>query len=188
MKRRVLLLLLAVVLLLTGCQRKKEDRYTVVYNGKSFVVDTVAQTITDGENVYSYTIEESGKHVTAQFTYPNGKIITVTHNKTSGNGYSSEVLSTEEASRYLSEWILFNMVQDASASPWKFHFGYFLLGLLTVGLGLFHMLAPETAAYWRHVLWVKDAEPSEHAIAVTRFSGIITLIAGIALAILSFFQ
>lgn len=187
MKHRLFALILVLAALLTGCQKKAPDNYIVIHNGRTLSVNTIARTVTDGDDVYSYSVQEGTTSTVMEITYPNGKTMTVSQNKASGMGNSSGELTVEEAERYLSEWTIFDAVQEATTERYKFHLGYFLLGILIAGAGVFLILDPETAIYWRHMWWFKDAEPTDFAIGMTRFSGVISAICGVVMTILSFF-
>lgn len=188
MKYRLFALILVLAVLLTGCQKKPQGYYAVMHNGKALSLDTVKQTVTHEDDVYTYTIQESRDTVTMQITYPNGKTMTVSQNKASGAGNSSGGLTAEEAERYLSEWELLDVVQQTTTEKHQFHLGYFLLGILLLGTGVFFILDPETAIYWRHMWWFKDAEPTDFAIGMTRLGGVVSAIGGVVLIVLSFFQ
>lgn len=186
MKYRLFALILVLAVVLSGCQGKAPDNYIVIHNGRTLSVNTIARTVTDGDDVYSYSVQEGTTSTVMEITYPNGKHMTVYQNYGS-HGNSAGSLNAEEAERYLSEWTIFDAVQEATTERYKFHLGYFLLGILIAGAGVFLILDPETAIYWRHMWWFKDAEPTDFAIGMTRFSGVISAICGIVMTILSFF-
>ena len=184
MKYRLFALILVLAVVLSGCQKVPET-YTYVNNGKTLTVNTVEQTVDDGRYIYRYTVSENGG---ITITYPDGSIYP---DNTSGLGeiiINGENGMEDTNSRYLSGWVLVNSLEKAVGKKATFHVGYFLLGLLLAGLGLFHYLAPETAIYWKHMWWFKDAEPTDYAIWMTRFSGIVAIIAGVIFVLISFLQ
>ena len=184
MKRILAILLLAVTVFFAGCQKIPET-YTYRNNGKTLTVNTVEKTIRDGRHLYHYTLSEDNG---ITITYPDGSVYP---DKTSATGMiiiGGEYGIEDTNSPYLSGWVLVNSLEKAVGKNPTFHVGFFLLGLILVGLGLFNYLDPETAIYLRHMWWFKDAEPTDYAIWMTRVSGIIAIISGAILVLISFLQ
>ena len=184
MKRILAILLLAVTVFFAGCQKIPET-YTYKHNGKTLTVNTVEKTIRDGRHLYHYTLSEDNG---ITITYPDGSVYP---DKTSATGMiiiGGEYGIEDTNSPYLSGWVLVNSLEKAVGKKSTFHVGYFLLGLILVGLGLFNYLYPETAICWRHYFWFKEPEPTDYAIWMTRISGIIAIISGAILVLISFLQ
>ena len=172
MKRFLPLLLLC--LLLAGCGQAKVEQTVYEYNG--FTVDTQAQTITRGDDVYRYAY--SANKVT--ITYPNGAEYWWRYEQNGGSGGWNGDYDTD---RYADGWTIVN------ALSYKAHQetgsgGNGFLGLLLMALGLFHLISPHTAWYLSHGWRFKDAEPSDLALALNRMGGGIALLIGLLLVFL----
>ena len=169
MKRLFPLLLLC--LLLTGCGRAKVEQTVYEYNG--FTVDTQAQTITQGDDVYYYTYSFNGVTI----TYPNGAEYWWQYEQSGGHGGWNGDYDTD---RYADGWTLVNALSYRPAQE-KSGGGNRPLGALLMIFGLFHLIAPSTAWYLSHGWRFKDAEPSELVLALNRLVGGITLLVGFLL-------
>ena len=172
MKRFLPLLLLC--LLLAGCGQAKVEQTVYEYNG--FTVDTQAQTITRGDDVYRYAY--SANKVT--ITYPNGAEYWWRYEQNGGSGGWNGDYDTD---RYADGWTLVNALsykahQETDGS------GNGFLGLLLMALGLFHLISPHTTWYLSHGWRFKDAEPSDLALALNRMGGGIALLIGLLLVFL----
>ena len=181
LKKCVLLLLLAV-LLLTGCSKK-------------ITVDADNGTISDGEYTYTYTettkTNEIGTFRTITITYPNGAQYYWRDNQYN-SGPSS--LTWDHTDNYDPvEYIDGNLLMEALTDPqeqedeFQFQPGLFFVGLLFLGVGIWHMCTPYTIWWMEHGWVYKNAEPSDRAIGVIMAGGIILSVFGVILVIVSFF-
>lgn len=171
-------LLLALTLLLvlscTAC-REKETTYEVDRDGLTYTVDTVARTITQGENVYHY----SPSGTTLAITFPDGRVYRQHTHDDSGSGPVVVTSSSldEEAERL---GATLTVVLSREWPPREFwHLS--LPGLLLILIGLWNAISPQSAWYassgWRY----KDAEPSDEALYVHRVAGGFAIFLGIVL-------
>ena len=183
MKRILAILLLAVTVFFAGCQKIPET-YTYRHNGKTLTVNTVEKTIDDGRYLYHYTLSEDNG---ITITYPDGSVYPDNTSSLPVIIIGNDNVIEDTNSPYLSGWVLVNSLEKAVGKNPTFHVGFFLLGILMLGAGAFLILDPETAIYLRHMWWFKDAEPTDFAIGMTRFGGVISAICGVVMTILAFF-
>ena len=178
-----MLLLLAVTVFFAGCQKIPET-YTYRHNGKTLTVNTVEKTIDDGRYLYHYTLSEDNG---ITITYPDGSVYPDNTSSLPVIIIGNDNVIEDTNSPYLSGWVLVNSLEKAVGKNPTFHVGFFLLCILMLGAGAFLILDPETAIYLRHMWWFKDAEPTDFAIGMTRFGGVISAICGVVMTILAFF-
>lgn len=62
---------------------------------------------------------------------------------------------------------------------------YVLLSILFIGYSLFMIIKPEKGAKLRHVLFIRNAEPTDFAIILERTFGVIFLIFGVIILFVS---
>ena len=197
MKKRIAILILAALLLLSfcACAEKKTqsalEPYTTGWDGTVYTVtpiDNDKGTITDGTNTYSYRYDTSGSSYGVTFTYPDGETYRCTQNgsTSSGAAFSSGSASLDfDFDKYPDGMTLDRVLkrspsaksEEKSTKSWGI-----ILFLLFVGS--INTACPQLT--WHlDVGWkVKDAEPSEAALAWSRGTGIVMLvIAGIMILV-----
>lgn len=184
----ILAVLAALVLSLSACAEKQTknalEPYSTGWDGRVYTVtpiDNDKGTISDGTNTYSYRYDASGTGYSVTFTYPDGETYTWTENSSSGRGEASLNFDFE---KYPSGMVLKGLLrkvrttqEDTSAKNWGI-----ILFLLFVGS--INTACPQLT--WHlDVGWkVKDAEPSEAALAWNRGIGVVLLIiAGIMILV-----
>ena len=197
MKKRISIFLLTALLILglCACAEKKTqsalEPYTTGWDGTVYTVtpiDNDKGTITDGTNTYSYRYDTSGSSYGVTFTYPDGETYRCTQNgsTSSGAAFSSGSASLDfDFDKYPDGMTLDRVLkrspaakhEEKSTKSWGI-----ILFLLFVGS--INTACPQLT--WHlDVGWkVKDAEPSEAALAWSRGTGIVMLvIAGIMILV-----
>ena len=197
MKKRISIFLLTALLILglCACAEKKTqsalEPYTTGWDGTVYTVtpiDNYKGTITDGTNTYSYRYDTSGSSYGVTFTYPDGETYRCTQNgsTSSGAAFSSGSASLDfDFDKYPDGMTLDRVLkrspaakhEEKSTKSWGI-----ILFLLFVGS--INTACPQLT--WHlDVGWkVKDAEPSEAALAWNRGIGVVLLIiAGIMILV-----
>ena len=197
MKKRISIFLLTALLILglCACAEKKTqsalEPYTTGWDGTVYTVtpiDNYKGTITDGTYTYSYRYDTSGSSYGVTFTYPDGETYRCTQNgsTSSGAAFSSGSASLDfDFDKYPDGMTLDRVLkrspaakhEEKSTKSWGI-----ILFLLFVG-GI-NTACPQLT--WHlDVGWkVKDAEPSEAALAWNRGIGVVLLIiAGIMILV-----
>ena len=197
MKKRIVILILSALLLLSfcACAEKKTqsalEPYTTGWDGAVYTItpiDAYKGTISDGTNTYSYRYDTSGSSYGVTFTYPDGETYRCTQNgsTSSGAAFSSGSASLDfDFDKYPDGMTLDRVLkrspaakhEEKSTKSWGI-----ILFLLFVGS--INTACPQLT--WHlDVGWkVKDAEPSEAALAWNRGIGVVLLIiAGIMILV-----
>jgi len=172
-KAVVLLLSLLLTVSLCACSGTK-TAYTVYEDGKTFEINSERGTIFDGTHTYKYTFSGDSLHYTIKITYPNGSTYHWEHNGTFGHGGTSGNYNED---LYTRGDTLCDIIADTApipTNPVKV-----IAIILLIGVGAFYAAAPSTAWYFQHGWKYKSAEPSDFALGMNRFSGIIAIIVGI---------
>ena len=192
----ILAVLAALVLSLSACAKKQTataslEPYTTGWDGAVYTItpiDAYKGTISDGTNTYSYRYDTSGSSYGVTFTYPDGETYRCTQNgsTSSGAAFSSGATSPDfDSGKYPDGMTLDRVLkrspaakhEEKSTKSWGI-----ILFLLFVGS--INTACPQLT--WHlDVGWkVKDAEPSEAALAWSRGTGIVMLvIAGIMILV-----
>lgn len=192
----ILAVLAALVLSLSACAKKQTataslEPYTTGWDGAVYTItpiDAYKGTISDGTNTYSYRYDTSGTGYSVTFTYPDGETYRCTQNgsTSSGAAFSSGSASLDfDFDKYPDGMTLDRVLkrspaakhEEKSTKSWGI-----ILFLLFVGS--INTACPQLT--WHlDVGWkVKDAEPSEAALAWNRGTGIVMLvIAGIMILV-----
>ena len=170
--KRLYVLLLIVSVLVCGCSGKPSsaDR-TIIREGTEFVINAENGTITEGEDVYRFSVE--GNRVT--ITYPNGG--TYTWEKGGGIGYSSVSADYDDV-RYVPGSVLMDVLAEEPLRNTDSDIGMVIGGLACLAIGLWSVLFPHSVQYLRHGWRYRDAEPSDMALTVIRLGGILASILG----------
>jgi len=183
MKKIIAILLLMMAILLMGCQKSKEV-YTQEYAGRILTINTAEKTITDGEDVYTYTKD----YDRIQITFPNGKTYwrKTAVDKAQGSE-GGEMISDDPRCIPRSTLIsIVNNIEKTTGASGTFNLPVLLMGLLTCGGGIWICRNPEKIWYWQWGWRYKDAEPSDRAITVEFVAGILLIILGVGMIILAF--
>lgn len=197
MKKRIAILILAALLLLSfcACAEKKTqsalEPYTTGWDGMVYTVtpiDNYKGTITDGTYTYSYRYDTSGSSYGVTFTYPDGETYRCTQNgsTSSGAAFSSGSASLDFDFDKYPDGMTLKRVLERSPSAKSEKKSTKNVGLILVLLfvGGINTACPQLT--WHlDVGWkVKDAEPSEAALAWNRGIGVVLLIiAGIMILV-----
>lgn len=172
--KRLCVLLLAVSVLLCGCSGKPlsvgSDR-VVLREGTKFVIDVENGTVTEGEEVYRFSVE--GNRVT--IAYPNGGTYTWETDGSIGQGGGS---GDYDDSRYVSGAVLADILVGEQLQNAGTNIGMVICGLVCLVIGLWGALLPNSVLYLRHGWRYRHLEPSDIALTVTRLGGVLTSIFG----------
>ena len=197
MKKRISIFLLTALLILSlcACAEKKTqsalEPYTTGWDGAVYTItpiDAYKGTISDGTNTYSYRYDTSGSSYGVTFTYPDGETYRCTQNgsTSSGAAFSSGSASLDfDFDKYPDGMTLDRVLKRSPAAKYEEKstksWGIILFLLF---VGSINTACPQLT--WHlDVGWkVKDAEPSEAALAWSRGTGIVMLvIAGIMILV-----
>ena len=192
----ILAVLAALVLSLSACAKKQTataslEPYTTGWDGAVYTItpiDAYKGTISDGTNTYSYRYDTSGTGYSVTFTYPDGETYRCMENGGTSGGavFSSGSSSLDfDYDKYPDGMTLDRVLkrspaakhEEKSTKSWGI-----ILFLLFVGS--INTACPQLT--WHlDVGWkVKDAEPSEAALAWNRGIGVVLLIiAGIMILV-----
>ncbi len=178
MKNRLFPLLLCLMLL-CGCGAGSQPSapYETTVDGQAVTIDTDAQTVTCGEDVYLYNYAVLSGGYTLTVTYPNGETATVEY-----VGMSASGSGTPEGD-YLDVLSLSWAIEDANDNPDGEAASHRVAGILVMGLGVLFIAFPRFFWYlgwgWRY----KGAEPSEVALTVERAGGVVLALVGLLLCL-----
>lgn len=170
--KRVFLMLLAVSALLCGCAGKRlsvNTDHTAINDGIVFSIDTENQTITDGKDVYRYSVEKNSITI----IYPNN----ATYSWFSA-GYGSSSGDYDDR-RYISGMILAQALSQAGPKKSGTDPNLVLFGLVCTAIGLWQSISPDSVWYLRHGWKFRNAEPSDIALGLTRLGGGLAIIIGV---------
>ena len=171
----VVVLALLMAAMLFGCGNEKTV-YEVKRNDITFRVDTEQKTVSDGTYVYSYSFSGDASSYKVTVRYPNRSSYWFSKRGNSGyGGWSDDYVETA----YVSGGVLVDIIEETAREP--VNIGKIFGGILVIAIGIFNAAAPETAWYLERGWWYKNAAPSDMALAFTRGSGIVAIIAGIIL-------
>lgn len=177
MKRFLILCMAVSLLLLTACAGSSDDPnvYDVEYGGKTYTVDQINRTIAVDGYTCQFQVTGNGNSTDFKVTYPNGSTYWMRWSNSSGyGGYGGDY----DESRYVSGDTLWSVLEQERPGAQR-NSGYWFIGLLLVGLGLFETVSPQTSWYLSHGWRYKNAEPSELALGLGRVGGIVMIIAGV---------
>lgn len=196
MKKRISIFLLTALFILglCACAEKKTqsalEPYTTGWDGAVYTItpiDAYKGTISDGTNTYSYRYDTSGSSYGVTFTYPDGETYRCTQNgsTSSGAAFSSGSASLDfDFDKYPDGMTLDRVLkrspaakhEEKSTKSWGI-----ILFLLFVGS--INTACPQLT--WHlDVGWkVKDAEPSEAALAWNRIVGVVLLLIAVVMMI-----
>lgn len=186
MKRKSFALLAALFLLsiLCACAQKTDGDtksgakapYTVSYGGVNYTVtplDENSGTISDSEYTYSYAYKASGSGYSVTFTYPDGESYTWRQDDRVGSGSASLDFDFSKYPDGMELQSVLERETPRSAEKKEKNVGLILLLLV---IGVINTAWPKAAWYLEMGWKIKDAEPSEAALGVSRLTGVIALI------------
>ena len=183
MKKISMLLLCMLLVTLCACGSFEETTYSARRDGVSYLVDRENQTISDGTHTYRYVLTGDSDGYSVRITYPNGSSYWWETRKSGGGimtGYGGWSDDYDEE-RYAKGDVLCDILE--ASVPEKTEPKNILIVLLLLAAGIFNAAAPHTAWYLEYGWRYKDAEPSDLALAATRFGGV----AAIAVAVIMIF-
>lgn len=191
MKKRVFILLFAVMLVLSlcACAEKQSQTdvcapYSVEYNHTLYTVtpaDETTGTISDGTETYSYQYEPHIQGYRVKFTYPDGETYTWTDD---GGSMSGTTSSGFDFDKYPDGWTLSDiLLQNGSAKTAQKAEKNVALILLLLVLGIGNAAFPKAAWYLETGWKIKDAEPSDAALAWNRGIGIVVIVVAVIMMI-----
>lgn len=179
--KKLLSIIILAVLLLAACSPENEQ-LRVEQNGEVFVIDLHQQQIRHGEDVYSY--EDSGSRVTV--TYPNGA------------NYYQDYLGAEQTFGYSSTYnpaqyvsgkdlvqLVLNNTDEVKDTGNPGNLVFIPGGILGCLLGIWQVVAPDTAWRMSHLLTVERGELTDMGRKHIRIAGVIEVIMGAVLLILA---
>ncbi len=168
--KKILLTMITMILLLSACG--KGSIYTVTYGEEEFIVDTVNHTISHYDEVYKYQVSGSRYEI----TYPDNSTYWWSQQGNFGSGGFSD--DYNEA-KYVSGDVLVDVLSSKyeSSNTQK----SFLLIIILLIIGIWHVVSPYSTWYLNYGWRYKNAEPSDTALFLARFSGIVTIIIALIL-------
>lgn len=174
---RLLLPLLVLALVLSGCSGEPMP-YEYTQGGNTVTVDPVSQTITNGSEVFTYTVEDRGAKKSFEIVFPDGSRYWWTAGNGGGAGGWSDDFDTDR-------WSYAGFLVDAlEQSAPRQKTGNPVVGLLLMGLGAVNFFLPELPFYLKYGWAVENAEPSDAYITWTKIGGVIIAILGLVYAII----
>ncbi len=178
--KRIGLLLLSLVLIfsLSACSLKP-TRYNVEYDGKTYKVDTLRRTVSDGTNTYEYSYSEGSMGGSFSINYPNGsRYYAYT---TAGGGVFQEEKPDLWKTGYLTPSALETIITSDVPNQMESKIWQWILGLTSIGLGLIMMVKPRSVWHLEYGWKFKNAEPSDTALGANCFAGFVIVICGVIL-------
>mgnify|MGYP001030983378 FL=1 len=181
MKKLLLLLLCALpALSLCACSSEYATVYTVETSDGPLTVDNEHNTISDGENTYTY----SGGYGTAgydlEITYPDGS----TWSEASTDGISHTISFSDDYvhGKYTDGGAIVEAILHETPREMKWKNP--LPSLLLLGIGILSIASPRLVWYLSYGWHYKDAEPSDLALFANRAGGALAVV----LAVIIFFM
>ena len=174
---RILLPLLILALVLSGCAGEPMP-YEYTQGDRTVTVDPVNCTITNGQEMFTYTIEEGANSTHYQIFFPDGSSYYWSAGKYGGSGGWSDDF---DYNRYSYASFLVDALQQSAPREKVGNPG---IGLLLMGLGAVNFFLPELPFYLRYGWAVENAEPSDAYITWTKVGGVIFAIAGLVACII----
>lgn len=174
---RIFLPLLILALVLSGCGKRRLEPYEYTFSldnqVRTIKINPETQTILDGTAVYTYEVEKTASGTSYVIDYPNGAVYHWTESKSGGAGGWSE---SYDDSTYISGNILVYALEENQPRE---KIGNFGVGFLLMVLGGAKFFLPEIPFYLKYGWAVRDAEPSDTYLTLTRVGGILAAVAGL---------
>ncbi len=172
MKRFLTLCVALCFLLLAACAADTGDPnvYDVEYNGKTYSLDLIEQTISVDGYTCEFDITHDGRFLV---TYPDGS--TYSADADFGWGGHSENFDPE---KYVSGDTLWNVLEQDRPGT-KQNSTHAGLGILLIILGIFEAAFPQASWWLSHGWRYKNAEPSDLVLGLGRTVGVVLILIGI---------
>lgn len=170
MRKWIICILLLGAILLVSCNSKPNERYEVQYNGKTVIIDTLAQTISCEDYQYKYQVVRSAIETATTITYPNNAEFWWKEEENhAGGGWSDNY----DPIKYIPGEDLVSMIPKPKSSGSSKN--YLIIIILLAG-GIWNMVSPKSSWYLSYGWRYKNAEPSDEALIITRVGGILAVI------------
>lgn len=135
-------------------------------------MDTEKHKISDGINTYRYEFSRDASEYGIKIKYPDGSGYWSSGSPSqAGTSIVSGWSDDYDSNRYVDGDTLVEVLLEKVPRKLNFSPGKLAVCLLLAGMGIFNMLAPETAWYLEYGWRFKNAEPSDLALNVCRVSG-----------------
>ena len=183
--RKCLVALLGVLLTVSLCscsfsfiESSNNSAYTAHKYGTDYLVDPNNGTISDGKYVYQYELSAGSDKYSISITYPDGSTYW-RHARNSGGvtTYGSGWSDDYDENRYVDGETLCDVLTEKI--PRKMDSEKLLFVLLLLTVGIFNTIWPYGSWYLEYGWRYRDAEPSNLALGLNRFGGIIAIIAAV---------
>ena len=185
--KRFLILLFAFLLtvpLIVFAAAANEPISEITAGGVTYTIDRINRTVYDGSYTYKYSITGTPTNWNMTLTYPDGsKFI---YEREAGKNIVTGTGNVNERV-YASSQTLYNILADQlpknppAPAQNKIDIENILCAVLLCGLGAWQLAKPEFFAKAQVIFWVRNAEPSDFAIFMTRLVGALCVFAGILL-------
>ena len=169
MRKYSFILITFLLLTLTACNQ--DNNYTITKENKTFIIDTVKQTISYNNDIYEYEINGSSYEI----IYPNKSKYWYSKEENNGvtigiGGSSSDYNETE----YIPGSLLIDIISEINSSIFSQKNTLFIFILLIIGF--WNLISPYSSWYISYGWKYKNAEPSNIAINLTRTIGILIIL------------
>lgn len=167
----VLLMCSFVVSAAAAEQEKEQTVFEVVYEGKNFTVDLVAQTIAYDDVVCRFEIVEETDFLV---TYPDGSTYLLEQAGGKGEASSSD---DYDANRYVSGETLWNVLGRQTSQP-EDGGRKLLIAWVFIIIGALNLISPKT--WWKlcYGWWSKEKEPNAVMLNSSRVIGVVAIVIG----------
>ena len=176
----MLCILLVVSLCSCGSSKTLPSTYTARRDGTEYVVDRESKTISDGTHTYLYSLDGDSDGYSIKITYPDGSSYWWSTRKSGyvSTGYGGWSNDYDE-DRYAKGDVLCDILEVSV--PEKKEPKNVLLILFLLAVGIFNTVSPHSAWYLEYGWRYKNAEPSEMALGMARFGGIVALVVAVGM-------
>ena len=169
-KQLFLIFNLLALVFLCSCSMSNKT-YTVEVHGREYVVDRENKTISDDWHTYEYTFSGNRSSYRVRITYPNGAEYWFDQTGAMGTGGWTDGYGEK---KYADGDTLCDVLLEKA--PKEGATEKVLASLFLLAVGIFHVAKPEAAWYLEYGWRFKDAEPSDSALALNRFGGVVAII------------
>ena len=147
MKKSCLFLCFVSFLFFISCSSHKSlSPYSVTVDDTVFTVDTVAGTISDGENVFNYSITGEYPSYSIQITYPNGATFHQNIQEGEVGSWSSGGWSNDyDPDLYIDGNVLCRVLEQEA--PSQSNSKNYVAIIIVLIIGLINLFSPHTAWY-----------------------------------------